>query len=129
MLVLTCMLLYLLKVLQQTGQENCVGPMRIWEGVGIQYCPLLSLFDKNPEEESSIPLLLQSPPSPPCCCSLSVAQAEDSTEAISAALGLGNPMCSATVTLSSPPPSSCSSSLGLWRVLLRFSSTSMAVQT
>lgn len=36
------MLLYLLKVLKQTGHENCVGPIRIWEGVGIQYCPLLS---------------------------------------------------------------------------------------
>ena len=56
------MLLYLLKVLQQTGQENWVGPMRIWEGVGIQYCPLLSLLDKNPEEEkSSLPLLLLLP--------------------------------------------------------------------
>lgn len=101
----TCMLLYLLKVLQQTGQENWVGPMRIWEGVGIQYCPLLSL--KPAEEESASP------------CSLSViSEEEERTEAISAALGHGNPMWSATVTVlswsSSPSPSSCSSSLGWW---------------
>ena len=36
---ITCMLLYLLKVLLQTEQENWVGPTRIWAGVGIQYCP------------------------------------------------------------------------------------------
>lgn len=35
------MLLYLLKVLKQRGHENWVGPIRIWAGVGIQYCPLL----------------------------------------------------------------------------------------
>jgi len=92
--IATCMLLYLLKVLEQTGQENWVGPMRIWEGVGIQYCPLLSLLlTMNPEQESSLP------------CSLSVIVIseelleEESTEAISAALGFGKPMWSATVTV------------------------------
>lgn len=52
----TCMLLYLLKVLKQTGQENWVGPIRIWEGVGIQYWPLLSLLilhAPSPPTESS----------------------------------------------------------------------------
>jgi hypothetical protein len=33
------MLLYLLNVLLQTVQENCVGPTRICEGDGIQYWP------------------------------------------------------------------------------------------
>lgn len=39
----TCMLLYLLKVLLQTGQENWVGPTRIWAGDGIQYFPSMRL--------------------------------------------------------------------------------------
>ena len=90
---LTCMLLYLLKVLQQTGHENCVGPIRIWDGVGIQYWPLLSLLMGYPETS----------PSP----SLSViSEEEESIEAISAALGLGRPICRATVTVSSSSPSS-----------------------
>lgn len=38
------MLLYRLKVLLQTGQENCVGPTRICSGDGIQYCPSTSLL-------------------------------------------------------------------------------------
>lgn len=33
------MLLYLLNVLLQTGQENWVGPTRICAGEGIQYWP------------------------------------------------------------------------------------------
>uniref|UniRef100_A0A0A9DTU7 Uncharacterized protein n=1 Tax=Arundo donax TaxID=35708 RepID=A0A0A9DTU7_ARUDO len=52
------MLLYRLKVLKQTGQENWVGPMRICAGVGIQYCPLFSLpigVDANPSGTTSSP--------------------------------------------------------------------------
>lgn len=37
------MLLKRLKVLLQTEQENWVGPTRIWESEGIQYCPCLAV--------------------------------------------------------------------------------------
>lgn len=39
----TCMLLKRLNVLLQTEQENWVGPTRIWEREGIQYCPCLAV--------------------------------------------------------------------------------------
>lgn len=39
----TCMLLKRLKVLLQTEQENWVGPTRICESEGIQYCPCLAV--------------------------------------------------------------------------------------
>lgn len=82
----TCRLLYLLKVLPQTGHENCVGPTRIWVGVGIQYCPLLKGYP-----ETALPF------SP-----LSVTSADGETLNLrSELLGLGRPMCRATVTASS----------------------------
>lgn len=79
----TCMLLYLLKVLKQRGQENWVGPIRIWEGVGIQYWWPLFI----------IPLPLTS--------SLSEFSEEYIMfEAKSAELVVvGSPKCKATVTL------------------------------
>ena len=85
----TCMLLYLLNVLKQRGHANCVGPIRIWAEVGIQYCPLLILSDSSPEAS----LIFSS---------LSETSAEYRLEAESAdALVLGSPKCKATVTASS----------------------------
>uniref|UniRef100_A0A0A9DCX3 Uncharacterized protein n=1 Tax=Arundo donax TaxID=35708 RepID=A0A0A9DCX3_ARUDO len=107
-----CMLLYRLKVLWQTGQENCVGPMRICDGVGIQYCPFVSLpipMDAHPTAiAASSP---SSSSSPSSCCWWLLPSAADANAAApswfsplaaaaadSEGLGLGRPMCKATVT-------------------------------
>lgn len=96
------MLLYLLKVLKQRGQENWVGPIKIWEGVGIQYWPLLSLFEAYPVEEALGVVTVSS-------LSADEISEEESLEIKSAAEpGFGSPKCKATVTVSSSSSSSIS---------------------
>lgn len=96
----TCMLLYLLKVLKQRGQENWVGPIKICAGVGIQYWPLLSLFGENPAEATVTSTSLSDEIS-----------GEESLEIKSAdTVLLGSPKCKATVTVSSSLLS-CSSTI------------------
>jgi len=83
MVLNTCMLLYLLNVLKQRGHENCVGPMRIWAGVGIQYWPLLILVGEYSQAMAF---------------SLSEYVFEVKSDE---AVELGSPKCKATVTVSS----------------------------
>ena len=89
------MLLYLLNVLKQRGHGNCVGPIRICEEVGIQYCPLLILFDRRSPEESVSTTSSSS-------SSLSEEASVDEYRLEEAkSLVLGSPKCKATVTAAS----------------------------
>jgi hypothetical protein len=125
------MLLYRLKVLKQTAQENCVGPIRICDGVGIQYCPLFSRpigVDGNPSGAS----FSSSPPAPfsslsflpssssptssttesSCCRRLGRRDESPETRSAMPALVVGKPMRSATVTSSTAEPAPDSTSIG-----------------
>lgn len=79
----TCMLLYLLKVLKQRGHENCVGPIRIWAGVGIQYWPLLILLGGHSEATVT-----------------TFSSSSSFSETKSDEVIVGSPRCKATVTAS-----------------------------
>ena len=81
--------------MEQIGHENCVGPMRIWEAVGIQYWPLFNLSK------------LMTTPSLIFSSVIAVTSADDESLIESKSwsellLRLGSPMCSVTVTVSSP---------------------------
>jgi hypothetical protein len=119
------MLLYRLKVLKQTGQENCVGPIRICDGVGIQYCPLFSRpigVDGNPSggavalssssSSSSSPpapsFLPSSSSTPLSCCRLGRNESPETRPA----LVVGKPMRRATVTSPTAEPAPDSTSIG-----------------
>jgi len=82
----TCKLLYLLKVLKQRGHENWLGPMRIWEGVGIQYWSLFSFSMGYPETA-----LISSLSGP-------FADGETLSTLCRSELGLGRPICRTTDT-------------------------------
>lgn len=85
------MLLYLLKVLLHMEHSNCIGPTRIWVGVGIQN--LFSLL----KEQFPWKIFLMG-----CCSSLLKSKTLVSTWESS--LILGNPMCKETVIFSSLTP-------------------------
>jgi len=91
------MLLYLLKVLLHMEQANCIGPTRIWAGVGIQN--LLSWLKEQPWK-----LLLEgSSSSSSLTWKIIFSSSSSSTTTWSwCLLALsGKPMCKATVTCSS----------------------------
>ena len=93
------MLLYLLNVLKQRGHGNCVGPIRICEEVGIQYCPLLILFDRrSPEASVSTTFSSSSSLSEEASVEYRLEEAKSAEDAI---LVLGSPKCKATVTAAS----------------------------
>lgn len=84
-ILLTCMLLYLLKVLLHMEQANCIGPTRICAGVGIQN--LLSVLKEYPWKLVFVG-------------SWSSLKLKDLFWASESPVLLGNPMCKATVTFS-----------------------------
>ena len=90
--LLTCILLYLLKVLLHMEQANCIGPTRICAGVGIQN--LLSWLKEQ------LPWKLFFKGSSSSLTWKSFFSSASWSSSGSWPLVLGNPMCKATVTCS-----------------------------